>query len=1691
MASSVSSPVSSGGYGSDFERDVVTWMALNMLRDRPLFTTESWLIHRINVQTRVDGWVLDDVELQGPGDGNQGSVLVSVKSHPGFGVQSWPADILASLWSQYLGLGGRVFDSERDCLCLIVGDLAEPIYQSLRSLLRLARDCDQATFVQRMEQESGFCSAQTRDFWNASTCPIDDVSTSKADQARLLSRLRLIRLDFREDHSASKAEALTLCRESLVAPSQTDEHRLWLEVRHLVCEIEPVSGGLTRPKILAKLRSHFQLRAAPYFEEDFSRIDRDSRLRQDQMRQHTGPQHVILSRESLMGDLSAKLRSSQVLFVTGQSGTGKSAICARLQLEFCWWLSADQLDVSGFSAFEASIGLVNRLDRLLPSMPKQQAVICIDGLDRVQADDDRVWQIFTSLARMISSTEIRGVWKMVVPVQASAMQRIVELLRSSDLDLVLDAVEVPSWNDSEWEELTHRYSWLAEAAQRSGAVSFFRLPKVADWLVNRGATAFREGTAQGQTLVARFWRELILKAGNPSLLMMRQRELLLVRLSTALADQGTRSLPVQDLQATELEAAQSLDEADILQIVNDRISFRHDLAADWSRVIFLGQEEDVVGCLFQREAFPGWHRAVRLWSAALLDAGDAAFNSWIATLEGLLGRKAVRAADLWVEGMIHTENFSSVLDRLSDRADFDTLINRFLHVFLLSGTAPSPLDPAFSRQGFSQEVLDALTQGRRQPVGTGWGRLFGYLRHNVRELSHETGILLCELGKIWLTSRLRRSCEPETTASVTDAVLSLAERFLEEGLLMFKPDEVIVEAAGDSFDSCPERVRALFRKLAGLDARSERPISRDLPQSLLRSSRLSNSTESLKPWPGGATHRASPIFAKACLSGGALMHAASHDPDFVLEILYALLIENAQERAERKTDRNDRIADDFFPKCGLSLEGRMLYPPDILVVSLLSWTHPEALVRFAIRLVEFVCDRWHEEFIPSLTRQDFLILPASPSGRAWRSFSMLQRFASLNLPQPVDLVLKAVLKSWLHRQAGKADISAEIQTVLSQSTCCGFLDVLVELGVRQPALLAGPLLDIATCPILCQRHPKLMKALMDLVGVRPEVSEAVNSSEVWWGQESELRGWGSESTQRWSKWRKLALAAPTTVSATEWANFFGEEDPDAISVENCLVHLRDPRQLLLRSLADDSRDALIDRLSPLSSMDNDAREKEDTHNINAEAKRVAAASLLVTASLGTTAVPRETLTRCRELILPYAQKCSTFPNGLITHMNYGIFGQMNYQRQEALPPGLAAYGLVVCVVRLADDSDVRLAYARTMFAREIIYTDMMWKTIRVLAEKLGGDYSRSIHLVLRVAAIREGTREMGGFGRGTSRIKAAVETKANARIEQLCQDFSSGSLSTNIPRWTDVVIEECDPIRKLWDEVREPWQQDHGRGFDTHLLDHTQPRVIHLADGSVCNAFIAWWSGCSSYIHDCETTEADGTTNERWSQHHFGQWVHTLADACVIIGDAATTEDLWHPIVSLAQSKPKNVTDFLNYWWQAAHNRSLSESVVAAFVQCFVSVLRPLQPIVESNNGYEAAALWISALGVQDEFHTLTQRSATVRCPPEILADFAPALVKTHRDYPIRSLASYASLGFSGIEDIDVIEWMEEAVLPGSYLSTHQGTAAALLRLLAAAHRRNPSVARTQPFLRLLNVLAATPWPDALRLQEALALGAD
>ena len=102
MVKHVAPPKLIGGGGFVFEDKVAAYFLSCLLSGCPPLDPMLGIISRIDFQTRVDGWFLDDILLTLTSNGETRCCAFSVKSNQQFTNKAAPSEFVALAWEQFL-----------------------------------------------------------------------------------------------------------------------------------------------------------------------------------------------------------------------------------------------------------------------------------------------------------------------------------------------------------------------------------------------------------------------------------------------------------------------------------------------------------------------------------------------------------------------------------------------------------------------------------------------------------------------------------------------------------------------------------------------------------------------------------------------------------------------------------------------------------------------------------------------------------------------------------------------------------------------------------------------------------------------------------------------------------------------------------------------------------------------------------------------------------------------------------------------------------------------------------------------------------------------------------------------------------------------------------------------------------------------------------------------------------------------------------------------------------------------------------------------------------------------------------------------------------------------------------------------------------------------------------------------------
>lgn len=478
----VASSYSTGGGGVTFERRAAVRYLAAMLTGAARAEAEGWRVAEVAFQQGPAGPV-DDLHIRlAREEGESLELWVAVRRHPDF-IRS--DQDTAKLVGTFVAALGEPTEPgvERRLVVTIAGQQSGA--SELAELASLARRMDESAFAVEMGADGRPRQAlknrfeHVRDLVAAALAPGDDAA---ATTWRLLRQMyvSMPRLETPDetDWTALLTELEGWARDQTAAGADV----LRAKLESLAADYAPAAAVMRRAQLARD--AHAALRLDRHAEtaswEELRRIDREAR---DGVRLVCGTDDVHLPRDDARAALAAALDGSPVLIVSGDSGTGKSALVRSLVEHY------ETEEPEDFEAVVLNLRQLPRhptelrsalgapMERILTEMHAPRRLLIIDGAD-VQAESDE-----TPLATITRSALEADVALCIV---ASSEGRAAVEGVAARLGIDVAHHEVAGLADEEVDSLVEQVPALQRLASVPHSRELLRRPAIADLLARAG-----------------------------------------------------------------------------------------------------------------------------------------------------------------------------------------------------------------------------------------------------------------------------------------------------------------------------------------------------------------------------------------------------------------------------------------------------------------------------------------------------------------------------------------------------------------------------------------------------------------------------------------------------------------------------------------------------------------------------------------------------------------------------------------------------------------------------------------------------------------------------------------------------------------------------------------------------------------------------------------------------------------------------------------------------------------------------------------------------------------------------------------------------------------------------------------------------------------------------------------------------
>ena len=892
---------------------------------------------------------------------------------------------------------------------------------------------------------------------------------------------------FRARIRSARTLAISQLRMLLVNGTSADAERLWTELITQARNVRLGSGTLQISDVWRSLRRDFALKDNPDYKSSWESL---RAITQDYLTtiETELPTGESLQREHEADELSKNVASGSICLVFGESGTGKSALVKttlneRFPKTAQVWLDPEHLALALNEATRSSLGINQPLIDVLKMSTQAENVLILDSAERFNnACVIKTKALIRDLTCQNAPHET-PVWRILIVSQTEAW--VGGKLQQMVATMSLSSVPVEQLSRTVVTDVLRSLPNLVWLAADSDAVSALRNLRTLAWVI-QAATRFSTHDIQTPLYVTAIADHLWRYWTDDKINVQR----LLIRLAERQAN-FEHSFAISEMESGDASVLDHLPAACPLQKdeTTGRISFRHDLAADWARYQRLKEILDDPSHWGSLAANPIWHGALRMLGQFLLRQQIESRDAWDVVFDSAeQARETVPLADdILLDALFLDPNADEFLDHRAEMllasggARLLRLVNRFEHV------ASVPSVNTEKKRQFGEFNL-YIKASFRTPVYARWPAIARFLAKYRPRVAKMTSPAIARLCDRWLSSTpaqlqnghatpFRREFAELAIASARELQL----QHLKGATYLGEAIERIYQSALASAPDLPSEVSEWSLEMAGRRAlrsdtaeqlrvhRNDRALehSRRLETDSkyrARHERLASLPASipfrkqLPPWPLGPRHRLDRPFREAILRSAGFHALIRSDASVAGEVLLACIIEDQPEEKYRSTP-------DIDNELGIETDSEA-YPTAPWKSPFYAFLqiNPETALYYLNQLVNFSTDRWVDAVRKTNNSEPAKLSVRFADGTVREYAGNYHVFAwshhnSLFIGQ-LHCAL-AALEQWLCDQidAGN-DVSPHVQTLFRGTSSVAVLGVLVNIGKYSGALFEGPLLPL-------------------------------------------------------------------------------------------------------------------------------------------------------------------------------------------------------------------------------------------------------------------------------------------------------------------------------------------------------------------------------------------------------------------------------------------------------------------------------------------------------------------------------------------------------------------------------------------------------------------------------------------------------
>ena len=1054
---------SGSGRGYDFEDYVAAYLMVEMLLGRSPLSSSLGSLSKLERQAsdwEPFGDILLTFEQE---EGNGKSVGCSVKSNRPITANGCSKDIAVDAWE---AINLPVFGEGDSELALFTAPLSLNAGDRFNQILLQARSVDSTRLNEKLSHQT------LRKMYDSFNPPKGEVPLLPGD---LLCKLNHREFDFEEQTSRSEADAIVLCRDLLEDKDSTNENakELWEHLLVISKKMRVSGGSVTRGYLAEKLRKKFTLQDDPQDASSWAILRKHTQAWKDEIDSSLAG-GLVLPRVNEYESIQKFAESGCGFHVVGDSGSGKSSLVKRWVDRLAEegaeiiWVKAEQC-TELFRQNSDLIGVVSRTRR-------DRAVFIIDGLEACSEKEE--FQTIGNIINELSSKE-ESPWQFVITCQAYEWSRVYSFLTGvlTTHDVLVKEFLCDSLSGEDMSLVCDEMPAVAKLIKEPHLKNVVTSPKILD-VIARGHLTEHSDIACESDLVEWWWNDQV--RGGESLSV---GEKVVRNLAVSMADELTTELS-SDVVSDDA-AASRLVEKHVLQINSDRrVSFKHELLADWSRAMHLRTLGDsVIQFMGQHAENPPWLRAIRLFSQHLLDRGKD-LTRWrmvIASDENGSSEKQsgeLIVIDSWLEGIISSSDVTYVLELLKEDLwnNNCALLHRLIDRMFYVATDPDPVIRYRALQLGEEATVAWVERHYRIPKWRLWKPVLEFILIHQDQVIEHLAVVVADIVEM-----LRRwSGDDEKYLKLWKPIARLAIFNAEEELkrevrgvgrwgrsrrsIGSKEDarskiytSALLVSAVD-----PDRVARLVLKAAGRIDWDKGDVDEDVDYgwrgiwedrgSIIRSPTPPSSE--VESWSIGPRRRTSNDFASAVMTDNGCLPLFQLRPHQTCEAILGFLL--AWPKFKPDPDEvNSMIKSHGFGYNDWNRDSAFYMNGPFFV---LLNTQFEAGIGLIIKLVNFATDRYSEwwPYETKVKEYHFNTFAGSADFAGNEQIYNWSRI-DMNTSSFVSSGLMALEKWFEDKLENDEEVTAALETIFREGKSLAFVGMLINLGKRYPDLFTSSL----------------------------------------------------------------------------------------------------------------------------------------------------------------------------------------------------------------------------------------------------------------------------------------------------------------------------------------------------------------------------------------------------------------------------------------------------------------------------------------------------------------------------------------------------------------------------------------------------------------------------------------------------------